>query len=678
MASLAVHRDFHERRRLSENSGVPESEHERALASLHRSEAWLSAQKDAFQAAVNDAPLAEALGFLVRAAIEQMNGNARCAFNIANHERTALRHVVGMPESFARHVEEFKVGLDSLACGLAVATGQPVITPDVRLEPRWARWLWRAKQFDFRGCWSFPVETSAGKIVGTFAIYSREPREPTPQNLEFVATLTHTASIIISRHREAEERKLAAEALRENEARLKAILNQLPGGVFLIDRDGRFLLRGGELSTLWGGDMMPSYDANSIRQFRAYDADGRQLALSDYPGPRALRGEIVEPGVDFIHTADDGRERWVRVSAAPFRDAAGEIVGIVAIIQDIDQTKRTEARLRQSEAGLQDAMDLVQLGRYVWDPQKNEMESDGRLRAFWGLPAGAPFTFETWRAGVHPDDLERLAAAVLSRADPQGDGQYGNEYRVIGQDGVERWIAARGRITFQNDRPVSFHGVALDVTERKRSEQANLLLIAELQHRTRNLLAVVNGIAMDTLAASRSLADFAATFGDRLTALSRVQGLLSRGDVTAVTISELVHMELQALGAEPDGRRITVEGPEVVLPKESVQILALALHELVTNARKHGALAAPEGRLAVAWHTTIDRAGRSLVIQWREQRAFGATKGASSERKGFGRTLIEEALPYQLDAKTRFEVGADRVFCSVAISLDPHKAGTGQ
>jgi PAS domain S-box-containing protein len=664
---------------LRENSGVPEGEHGRVLASIRRSEAWLSAQKDAFQAAVNDAPLAEALGYLIRAAIEQMNGNARCAFNIANNERTELRHVVGMPESFARHVEGFKIGLDSLACGLAVATGQPVITPDVLLEPRWAPWLWLAKEFDFRGCWSFPVETSAGKIVGTFAIYSGEPREPASQNLEFVATLAHTASIIISRHREVEERKLAAEALRENEARLKAILNQLPGGVFLIDRDGRFLLRGGQLGTLWGGDVMPSHATDSIKQFRGYDTDGRQLALSDYPGPRALRGEIVTPGVDFIHTAADGRERWVRVSAAPFRDAVGEIVGIVAIMQDIDDTKRTEARLRQSEAGLQDAVDLVQLGRYAWDPQKSEIESDERLRAIWGLPAGAAFTFETWRAGVHPDDIERIAAAVLSRADPKGDGQYGNEYRVIGQDGVERWVAARGRIIFKNDKPASFHGVAIDVTERKRSEQANLLLIAELQHRTRNLLAVVNGIAMDTLAASRTLADFAATFGDRLTALSRVQGLLSRSDVTTVTISELVRMELQALGAEPDGQRITFDGPEVVLPKESVQILALALHELVTNARKHGALAAPDGRLAVNWHTTNDdAAGRRLVIEWREQGTFAATKSASSGRKGFGRTLIEEALPYQLDAQTRFEVGAAGVFCSVAISLDPHRSGTGQ
>src|SRR6185369_14585298 len=107
-----------------------------------------------------------------------------------------------------------------------------------------------------------------------------------------------------------------------------------------------------------------------------------------------------------------------------------------------------------------------------------------------------------------------------------------------------RWIVTRGETTFQNGKPVSFHGVALDVTGHKRAEQANLLLIAELQHRTRNLLAVVSGIATETLAASHSLADFGTTFSDRLMALSRVQDLLSRGDAATVTISDLVWMEI--------------------------------------------------------------------------------------------------------------------------------------
>ena len=663
---------------MPENSVVYDNRRERVTATLHRSEAWLSAQRDAFRAAVNDAPLAEALGFLIRAAIEQIDGDARCGFYIADSEGTELRHVVGMPDAYARHVEGFKIGLDSLACGLAVATKRPVITADVELEPRWAPWLWLARDFRFRACWSFPVETAAGKVVGTFAMYFREPREPPPDNLQLVATLTDTASIIISRHQEAEERKRAVDARRDNEAHLVAILNQLPGAVYLMDRDGKFLLRGGQLNALWGGESMPSRSADSTRQFRAYDSNDRQLPLSEYPGPRALRGETVTPGVDFVHTAADGRERWVRVSSAPFRDAQGAIVGIVATMQDIDDIKRTEARLRESQARLQAAVDLAKMAHYTRNLVTDELHWDDTARAMWGLPPGTPVNIETWRSGVHPDDLDRVTAVIGEAIDPKGGGHYELEYRVIGRDGVERWIVTRGETTFQNGKPVSFHGVALDVTGHKRAEQANLLLIAELQHRTRNLLAVVSGIATETLAASHSLADFGTTFSDRLMALSRVQDLLSRGDAATVTISDLVWMEIHAVGIEMNDQRVTVAGPDVILPGASVQILALAVHELVTNARKHGALACPQGRLAVTWHTMSGPAEQTLVIEWREQSGGRTGQTAGSARKGFGRTLIEEALPHQLDARTQFHLGADGVFCSVVIGLDSHKTGAKQ
>jgi PAS domain S-box-containing protein len=130
-------------------------------------------------------------------------------------------------------------------------------------------------------------------------------------------------------------------------------------------------------------------------------------------------------------------------------------------------------RLRESEARLQAAVDLVKLGRCAWNPQTNELQWDDTLRAMWGLPAGAPVDYDVWRSCVHRDDLARVDAAVQQCADPRGDGIYDIEYRVIGQiDGVERWIATRGRTNFRNDVPVSFYGVALDVTDHKRIEEA--------------------------------------------------------------------------------------------------------------------------------------------------------------------------------------------------------------
>jgi len=142
-------------------------------------------------------------------------------------------------------------------------------------------------------------------------------------------------------------------------------------------------------------------------------------------------------------------------------------------------------RLRESEARLQAAVDLVKLGRYAWNPQTNELQWDDTLKAMWGLPAGAPVDYDVWRSCVHPDDLARVEAAIQRCADPRGDGVYDIEYRVIRKtDGVERWIATRGRTNFENGAPVSFYGVALDVTDRKRIEKT---LERRVEARTREL-----------------------------------------------------------------------------------------------------------------------------------------------------------------------------------------------
>jgi len=319
---------------------------------------------------------------------------------------------------------------------------------------------------------------------------------------------------------------------------------------------------------------------------------------------------------------------------------------------------------------LRAAVDLVGLGRYRSDPLTQAIEWDAHLKAMWDLPPDAPVDLAVFLQGIHPDDRDRVAAALGQSVDPAGDGVCDIEYRVVGVNGgFERWVATRGKTVFEQDRVVSFHGVVLDISERKRAEQTNVMLIAELQHRTRNLLAVVDGLAEQTIASCETLADFAVPFRQQLATLSRVQGLLSRGETSPVMISEVVKLELQALGAKPDGRRVIVDGPDVPLPSRSVQILALGLHELATNARKHGALAAPDGRLSVTWDVDDGAAERRLVLEWEETGVI-ARDALAAERVGRGRALIEESLPFQLDAKTRLEIGRDSVRCSVSLALE--------
>ena len=178
----------------------------KAETALGDGEVWLAAQMEAFQAAVRGAPLDVALGILARAAAKQWDSGVRCAFYMVNRDGTELHHVSGMAESYAECVDGFKVGSDSLACGLAVHTGCPVITPNVLNDPLWQPWLWLAKEYDFRGCWSFPVETEEGRVVGTLALYFPAPRQASPQDLEAAAILTRAAAIIISRYLEGADR----------------------------------------------------------------------------------------------------------------------------------------------------------------------------------------------------------------------------------------------------------------------------------------------------------------------------------------------------------------------------------------------------------------------------------------------------------------------------------------
>ena len=136
----------------------------------------------------------------------------------------------------------------------------------------------------------------------------------------------------------------------------------------------------------------------------------------------------------------------------------------------------SEQRLRESEARLQAAVDLVGLGCYSWDPQTNALDWDLRVKAMWGLPPEAQIDYDVFIAGVHPGDRVRAEAAIAKCADPRGDGVYDIEYRVRGiDDGVERWIATRGQTYFENGTAAHFFGVALDISEQKTYE-------AELQH----------------------------------------------------------------------------------------------------------------------------------------------------------------------------------------------------
>jgi len=243
------------------------------------------------------------------------------------------------------------------------------------------------------------------------------------------------------------------------------------------------------------------------------------------------------------------------------------------------------------------------------------------------------------------------------------------EYRIQRpSDGEIRWLRNTDfPLVDEAGRVRRIGGISHDVTGEKAAAERVMVMVAELQHRTRNLIAVVRSIISHTLASSPSPDGFKLRIDDRLSALSRVQGLLSRSGQEPITIGALVRLELAALSRDVQRERVDIAGPEVRLRSSIVQTLALALHELAANARKHGALSGGQGRLQIAWRMEQRDKAAWLVLSWVEENARRAD--APPAHKGFGRELIEDALLYSLGAETRYELDETGLRCSIALPL---------
>jgi len=211
-------------------------------------------------------------------------------------------------------------------------------------------------------------------------------------------------------------------------------------------------------------------------------------------------------------------------------------------------------------------------------------------------------------------------------------------------------------------------GVMEDTTEGRNAAELQQTLIAELQHRTRNLLGIVRSISQQTLRNSTDLDGFGREFSDRLSALSRVQGLLSKGQGYRASLAQLVVAELEAHGASAEDDRVSVEGPDVALSAREVQVLTLALHELATNAVKYGALSDRGGRLSIRWSLAGSRISPVVDMIWSETEV-ALPDGEPGDKRGFGRELIERALPYDLGAETSFRITGDGIRCELRVPL---------
>jgi PAS domain S-box-containing protein len=251
-------------------------------------------------------------------------------------------------------------------------------------------------------------------------------------------------------------RKRAETALRESEVRLASILDQLPVGVGLADHEGNITLRN-QLLQRYVPANIPSKDPKQARRWRAYASEGQPLNPSDYPIARALRGETVVPGLDFIFTFPDGREEWTRVSAAPLTDAARDSLGAVFVVQDIDREKRAEERFREFAAHSTNVFWIANIG------QRTLEYLNPAFGAVFGLEQnGFRQDMSRWIEVVHPDDRVR----VLEAFDRAAFGLVCvEEFRIFRSDGAVRWIRnSFFPIRDEQGRVRRTGGIAQDIT----------------------------------------------------------------------------------------------------------------------------------------------------------------------------------------------------------------------
>lgn len=381
---------------------------------------------------------------------------------------------------------------------------------------------------------------------------------------------------------------------------------------------------------------------------------GEAIGDKDQPLVLNRRGVLEECYFDYTFSA--------------IRRKNGAVGGIFILAFETTERVLAERGLRESEARYRAFVHATSNSLYRMNADGTKLlEVTGSLlQPHSAADEPKPIPSEDY---VHPDDRGQVQAA-WSEAVRTGT-PYEMEFRGRRLNGSFGWMLSRA-VPVRNEQGhvIEWLGSVTDIARRKRAQEANEVLIAELQHRTRNLLAVVRSISRQILKSCTTPKDFADRLDDRLGALSRVQGLLSRVNGIAVSVDELVRLELTALGAEENDQRITIHGPQVPLPYAVVQTLALALHELSTNALKYGALAVPHGALKISWRVHPGPHDQDhLALEWVEHGIVKARKTTRSARQGYGRELIERALPYQLNAHTSFTLSDEGVICSIDVPL---------
>jgi two-component system CheB/CheR fusion protein len=453
------------------------------------------------------------------------------------------------------------------------------------------------------------------------------------------------------------ELKLKLDAISRAHSDLQNLMAATDFGTLFLDsglRIKRFTERVTELFSI-----TPSDEGRPITDFAhqlEYDdliGDARNVLSDLAPVRREVRGRCG---------------RWYDVRMRPYRTVEDKIDGVVITFVDMTEWRQIEEALRESERQLRQQKRLVELSRapiFVWDFDDGIVEWNRGSEELYGYTrAEAVGRRKQELLGLEAYDLEQLWAELLK------EGSWCGELRHKTKDGRELTVESRMQLESFDDRRLVLESVR-DISERKAWEERQTMLLRELSHRVKNTLTVVQAIAHQTLRASPSAEDFVERFEGRLAALASVHNRLVQSEWQGADLATLARDHLAPyVSGRPD--RLCCEGEPVALPADLATPFGLVLHELATNAAKHGSLSVPAGRIELQWQFIAEKDGRILELAWHEQNGPQVTPPA---RPGLGSAVIERAIP---NATVRREFREDGLFCTITVPLPEERGGGGK
>ena len=457
--------------------------------------------------------------------------------------------------------------------------------------------------------------------------------------------------------RDVTERRRAAEALRESRELLKMALDAGRMGIWRTDFERGVVACDELTSDLFG--LEPGQKEHSLDEFaRCVHPDDRRRVNATWDSldvGQTFREEIR------VRKSAEG-ERWIRgVGERRPAGSAGNDIAI-GLNWDITEQKHLEARLRESEALFRSMAD--NLPHIVWlhDADGKQEFVNQTFCDYFGVMR-EEMRDHKWQILVHSEDAEAYAAEFSACVRERRS--FHAEVRVKNHAGEWRWLESWGTPRFdETGRYLGHLGTSADVTDRKHEEQLRQLLLEELDHRVKNTFALVQAIANQSLRGDRPIEVQRAAFVGRLRALASANDLLTRENWEKASLAELVSEAASSTGMAAD--RFAVNGPDVILQPRQAISLALALHELCTNAVKYGALSQDHGRVAVRWAVRDDKT-EHLTLLWSEHDGPAVSP---PDARGFGSVLLEQALAGEPGAEVRMEFRPEGLCCVIEADLN--------